>query len=146
MLGQVSIQNCVLSAAVSGAARRSAAFDSTFAVTSNVASAKDVDWTAIDKTGTNSGFTAAIDTSSAGFSSTPAYMAQIVGTRTLSSPSALIVDFVSVSSPSATGFTLQVSLPALGDNINPTRITDAEAGPTLMADLGWQIAWMAVEG
>jgi hypothetical protein len=146
VLGQVSIQNCVLNAAVSGAARRSAAFDNTFAVTANTANANDVEWTAIDTTGTNSGFTVAIDTSAEGFSSTPAYMAQIVGPRTLSSPDALIVDFVSVSNATATGFTLQVSLPALGDGINPSQITDATAGPALMAELGWQITWMAVEG
>lgn len=146
VLGQVSIQNCVLSAAVSSAARRSAAFDSTFAVTSGVASVADLAWTAISTTGTNPGFTVAIGTSSAGFSSTPAYMAQIVGTRTLSSAAALIVDFVSVSNATATGFTLQVSLPALGEGINPLPITDAVAGPTLMAELGWQITWMGVEG
>jgi hypothetical protein len=146
VLGQVSIQNCVLSAAVSGAARRNAAFNTMFAVTSAVENASDVEWLAINKTGTNSGFTVAIDTSSASFSSTPAYMAQIVGTRTLSSPTALVIDFVSVSNPSATGFTLQVSLPALGDGINPSQITDATAGPAMMAELGWQITWMAVEG
>jgi hypothetical protein len=146
VLGQVSIQNCVLSAAVSGAARRSAAYNSAFAVTANVANAKDVVWTAIDTSATNSGFNVVIDTSSAGFSSTPTYIAQIVGTRTLGSPSGLIVDFVSVSLATATAFTLQVSLPALGGGINPSRITDAKAGPALMAQLGWQIAWMAVEG
>jgi hypothetical protein len=146
VLGQVAIQNCVLNAAVSGAARRSAAFDSTFAVISGVVNAKDATWTAISTGGTNSGFTVAIDTASAGFSSTPAYMAQIVGTRTLGGAAGLIVDFVSVSNATATGFTLQVSLPSIGGGINPPQITDPTAGPALMAELGWQITWIAVEG
>jgi len=73
-------------------------------------------------------------------------MAQIVGTRTLGGAAGLIVDFVSVSNATATGFTLQVSLPSIGGGINPPQITDPTAGPALMAELGWQITWIAVEG
>lgn len=146
ILGQVSIQNCVLSAAPAGAARRSAVYDAKFSVTAGQANAKDLTWTAFNRTGTNTGFSAPIDTSSASLQSAPSYMAQIVGSRTLSNPSALILDFVTVASAGPNGFTLNVALPAMGADVNPPRITDPQKGPQLMAELGWQISWVAVQG
>jgi hypothetical protein len=89
------------------------------------------------------GLTANIDTSAANFQSTPAYVAQIVGARTLASPETIIVDWVTVASPSPTGFTLQLAVPAIGP-ANPDAIRDPSSG--LMAQLNWQISWLGVEG
>jgi uncharacterized membrane protein YadS len=91
------------------------------------------------------GFTAAIDTSAAKFQSAPMYIVQIVGSRTLTSPSLLVVDYLSISKPSPTGFTLQVSLPALGGNINTSEVTGS-GGPDIFNRLKWQVEWLGIEG
>jgi hypothetical protein len=100
----------------------------------------------MNSTGTNSGYTASIDTSASNFRATPLYVAQIIGSRILSSPAGMIVDFVNVASPTATGFVLQLALPMLGAGVNPTSISDPQTGPKLMTELGWQVSWVAVEG
>jgi hypothetical protein len=151
LLGQVSIQNCVLSASVSATVRRYATSASRFSLSAADIAAKDLQWTPWKHGTVNLGFTAAIDTSAAKFQSKPQYMAQIIGSRSLdspeiASPTIVVVDFVSTANESPTGFTLQVSFPALAGDINPTAITDPNKGPDLMAQLGWRIAWIGVEG
>jgi hypothetical protein len=146
VLGQASIQNCVLSASVGTAVRRYAGATPKFSVAAGQIAAQDVHW-ASWKVGTaNVGFTAPIDTSAAKFGSAPGYTAQIAGSRSSSSPAVVIADFVSVKDASPTGFTLQVALPDLGSGINTSAITDPTGGPKLMVKLGWVVSWMGVEG
>ena len=146
VLGQVSIRNCVLNANVSAAGRRNATAASNFSIYADQIQAGALTWSVWKQGSTNLGFTAAIDTSAAKFQSSPSYIAQIVGTRNVSNPATLIVDFVSLSNQSARGFTLQLALPAIADGVNTTAITDAVAGPKLMSSLNWVVSWMGVEG
>ncbi len=146
ILGQVSIQNCVLSANVSAAGRRNAASASKFSIFAGDVFAQNLNWTAWTQGGVNIGFTTPVNTSAAKFQSTPAYLAQIYGNRFASSPAVVVADFVSIANPSPTGFTLQVALPPVGSGVNTTAITDPTAGPELMAQLGWVILWVGVEG
>ena len=146
ILGQVSIQNCVLGANVSTAGRRNAASTTKFSMEAGEIGAQNLIWTPWQQGGVNIGFTARIDTSAAKFQTTPNYMTQIVGSRSSSSPAVVVVDFVTIANQSPTGFTLQLALPALGNEINTSAITDPTAGPELMAQLGWVVSWMGVEG
>lgn len=145
-LGQVSINNCVLASQVATAVRRYANSQSAAAATAGKVQAQDIHWTAWQQAGVNFGFIAAIDTSAAKFQSTPRYMAEIIGSRTLANPALVVVDFVSITNVSSTGFTLQVALPALSGVANPAAITDPTGGPKLLAQLGWQVVWMGMEG
>jgi len=147
VLGQVSIQNCVLGSNVSAAVRRYAGATPKFSITAGQIDAGDVHWTALTVDGLNVGFTAPIDTSAAKFQSTPDYTAQIVGSRSSTSPALVIADFVSIKDESPTSFTLQVVLPQMGvSGLNTNAITDPTDGPKLMAKLGWVVSWMGVEG
>jgi hypothetical protein len=147
ILGQVSIQNCVLSGNVSGAGRRYATCgSSTFSFNAGEVNALDIPWKPWTVGVSNIGFTAAIDTSAAKFRTTPRYMAHIVGSRSLTSPALVVADFVSISNASPAGFTLQVALPAVSGEVNPADITHPVKGPQLMTLLGWRVSWMGVEG
>ncbi|HML13965.1 MAG TPA: hypothetical protein VK456_11685 [Xanthobacteraceae bacterium] len=140
VLCAASIQNCVLAADVSGAVRRSAAFATSPFVAAGTIAASDIKWTLWEESGTRVGFTAAVDTSAASFQSTPSYSVQVIGSRLLDSKD-VIVDVVSIAKTSPTGFTLQVALPALHNDVNPSSLS---AGDLLK--LGWEIAWMGAEG
>jgi len=146
VLGQVSIKNCVLAGPVLGSVRRYATPASCAALSAGELLAKDIHWTAWQQGAVNLGFTAAIDTSAAKFQSIPRYMAQIIGNRSLASPKLTIADFVSVTDGSRSGFTLQVALPGMSGGVNPAAITDPVGGPKLLAQLGWRVVWMGVEG
>ena len=146
VLGQVSIQNCVLSAKVSAAGRRNAAAASKFSIVAGEIDAQDVAWKSWKQGTVNVGFKAQIDTAAAKFQSTPAYIAQIIGSRALTSPALVVAEFVSVINESPTGFTLQLALPAMSGEINPAAIKDPTGGPALMKQLGWRVSWMGVEG
>lgn len=146
ILGQVAVQNCVLSGAVLTAVRRNAVAASQFSLAAGEIDVQDIQWTAWTQGAVNIGFTAKIDTSAAKFQSTPQYMAQIIGSRSLANPAVVVADFVSIANESPAGFTLQLALPALSGDINPTAITDPVSGPQLMAQLGWRIAWIGVGG
>jgi hypothetical protein len=144
ILAQVLIQNCVLNQAPSASVRRYATCGSGFSFRANQVLAAAIQWRVWRQGGINIGFTAAIDTSSAKFQTTPRYMVQIVGSR--SGSGFIVVDFVSIADESSTGFTLQVALPALAAHINPPAVTSAVGGPQILNQLGWSVSWMGVEG
>jgi len=148
VLAQVSIRNCVLSASPSTAGRRNASTcGSQFTLSAGEVDATGVTWEPLAAGGKNIGFTAAIDTSAAKFQSTPKYTVQIVGNRTLAKPALVVADFVSIANESPTGFTVQVALPSFSSSeINSAAITDAASGPKTMAQLGWRVSWIGVEG
>jgi hypothetical protein len=137
VLAQVVIQNCVLSQAPSMAPRRYSSCGSMLYIKAGEVSASALTWNSWSQ-----GFTAAIDTSAAKFQSVPMYIAQIVGSRTLTSLSLLVVDYLSINGPSPTGFTLQVALPALGGDINPPGLI----GPSTFTQLNWQVQWLGIGG
>jgi hypothetical protein len=146
VLGQIFIKNCVLAGPVSAAARRYAAPDSAVILAAGELLAAEIHWTTWQQGAVNLGFTAAVDTSAAKFQSIPRYMAQIIGRRSLASPALIVADFVSITNASRSGFTLQVAMPALSGGVNPAAITDPVGGPTLLAQLGWRLVWLGVEG
>jgi hypothetical protein len=146
VLGQISIQNCALSAAVSSAGRRMAATAARFSVIPGEVSAASLKWVSWKQGSVNVGFTAAVDTSAAKFQSTPTYLVEIVGGRTLDSPALVALDFASIANPSPSGFTLQVALPAGSGVINPSVLLDPSSGPGLIKQLGWRVFWLGVQG
>lgn len=141
VLGQVSIQNCALNAAVSTTGRRSAVPVSKPSLYAAAIDVQNLTWASMN----SAGFTTQIDTSAAKFQSTPSYMAQIIGPRAIPNSKVSIADFVSVANPSPTGFQLQLALPPIAEAINTIAITDPVNGPKLMAQLGWSVSWIGVE-
>jgi hypothetical protein len=143
VLAQVSIQNCVLSQTPSGAARRYATCGSPFFIRAGQLAAKDISWTPWTPAGMKFGFTAPINTSTAQFQSTPRYMVQITGSRSLAgAPPTVILDLLTITGESPTGFTLQVALPSL-PGVNP--VLDVNGWTSLIGSLGWAVSWMGVE-
>ena len=146
VLAQVFIQNCVLSQNPSAAVRRYATCGQSLYVKAAEIAAADVTWSPWIQGGVTIGFTAAIDTSSAKFQTTPGYLAQIIGSRVLTGQSLVVADFVSIANESPTGFTLQVALPQMSDIVNPASLTDPVGGPQILQQLGWRVSWLGTEG
>jgi hypothetical protein len=144
ILGLITIQNCALSQ-ISTNVRRYATCGSMFYLKAGAIDASTLTWNPWVVGGVTIGLTAAIDTSAAKFQTTPSYMAQIAGSRSITTtqPPVFIVDFVTVNNESASGFTLQVALPALGA-VNPEAIRDPSSG--LIGQLNWTVNWMGVQG
>jgi hypothetical protein len=145
-LGEISIKNCVLAAAVSTSPRRYARPRSALAIFAGVLTAEEAQWQPWMQGSAAIGFTVAVDTSAAGFNTTPLYTAEIIGARTLDQPSLVVTEFVSITNAQRDGFTLQVALPALSASVNPKMVSDPVTGPKLFAQLGWCIGWIGVEG
>ena len=139
----ITVRNCVLSQ-ISTAVRRYATCGSMFYLKAGLIDASTLTWIPWVVGGVTIGLTTTIDTSAARFQTAPSYMAQIAGARSLTTttPATIIIDFVSVTNESPTGFTLQVGLPA-GIGVNPDPIRDPSSG--LMAKLNWTVNWMGVE-
>jgi hypothetical protein len=130
ILAAVAIHNCVLAADPSAAVRRYAfAGTSPYVAAARVAAAA-LTWQSLGP-GQIKGAKATIDTTAARFQSTPNYMVEVVGNRTLDS--GVVVDIASIADASAADFTLQLTF--LGQ-VDPGDITK----------LGWEISWMGVEG
>jgi hypothetical protein len=148
VLGQASIQNCQLSAAISGAPRRYARACRTPYLRAGSTLRLPPIWNAWRPDGHSvAGFTTVIDTSGASFQSVPRYSVGIIGPRatTWNEASVLVLDFASIAQPTAASFTLQVALPSAG-SANPAAVTDPVSGPQILNRLGWTIVWTGVEG
>jgi hypothetical protein len=148
VLGQVSIQNCKLFAAISAAPRRYARACRSPYLRAGSTLQLPLNWTAWQQDGRSvAGFTTVIDTSGALFQSVPRYSVGIIGPRatTWNGASVLVLDFASIARPTATSFTLQVALPSAG-SANPAAITDPVSGPQILNQLGWTVVWTGVEG
>jgi hypothetical protein len=89
-----------------------------------------------------------VDTSAAGFGSTPVYIGQVVGGRSLQDGSALIDGLVNIADASPTGFTLQMLLPqGLQARTVPLNPNTVLADPVSAAQaLNWSVSWMGIEG
>lgn len=142
ILALVAIRNCAISR-ISTSVRRYATCGSMFHLQAGSVSAGTLNWALWAVGGVNSGLTAYIDTSAAKFQSTPMYVAQIVGTRSIDVPPTLIIDFVTIANPTPAGFTLQVALPeSATSHINPRGLLD----PLSPGKLNWSVSWMGVQG
>jgi hypothetical protein len=146
VLGEISIKNCVLAAAVSTAPRRYARSRSALAIYAGELTATEAQWQSWLQGAVNIGFTVAVDTSAARFNTTPLYTAEIIGARTLEQPPLVVTEFVSITNAQRDGFTLQVALPNLSASVNQKMVVHPVTGPKLLARLGWRIGWIGVEG
>jgi hypothetical protein len=157
VLASVQVLDCALVAAPSMAERRSArpATQPFVAAGSSVPDATL--WTFFSGASGIAGIQAAVDTSSAGFQRTPAYTAQIVGTRVLKAdsgsgpPNGQLVDgFGSVVSPTASGFVYRLLMPRNLKTgpylLNPDAIFVKATLDKLRTTLKWSVSWMGVEG
>ncbi len=146
ILASVQIQNCVLSQAPSAAVRRYSTCGQSLYIKAAEVYAASLTWTPWIVGDESLGFTTPISTLSAKFQTTPNYLAQIIGPRTASSSAIVIADFLSIVDDSPIGFTLQVALPQLAENVNPGSVRDPQAGPEIFQQLGWRVSWVGTEG
>jgi len=148
ILAQASILNCQLSQPLAPGARRYARPAHQAFIAAGQTAAKATVWQPWEMDDQRIGVFTEVDTSAAHFTTTPRYVAHIVGARTLTeSPGPLLAFCVpSVEWTSPTGFTLQVLLPKFSNmpQINPDSLIEETH---IISDLlGWQVVWMGIEG
>ena len=148
ILATVSIQGCKIAKAISTADRRDLHAPTQPYITGGNTPAGLTVWAAWPAAGPMQGVTTTVDTSSAGFVTTPTYTAQVNGNRLLP-PTTLIDGMTSITDPTPTGFTLTVILPSVAIGayqLNPPPALNAGLLAQLQSTLGWYVAWMGVEG
>jgi len=148
ILASINVLNCKLSEPPSPRERRDARPANQPYVATGLATAAASGWSALQVGGSTVGVKMKVDTSAAGFGSTPVYLAQVTGERALSNGAGLVDGLVNVADAGPTGFTLQVLLPrdlvAGATTLNPGTIFGDPAAAT--HDLNWAVAWMGIEG
>lgn len=159
-LARISILNCRLESPVSVTERRNARpAQQAFVVSGATGTTNDdaTEWSNWVTNRTVIGAEVRVDTSKAGFVTTPSYQAHIMGERVFERDSnrygrALVLDGpVHLTDVSATEFTLRVYLPAVLDEdfqelISAAREASEELLPRLLKDNKWHVVWMGVEG
>jgi hypothetical protein len=152
ILARGDILDCVLDAPVSAAERRDARPAQQPYVAAGSSSGATA-WSAWTSTGGEViGLTATVDTSAAGFGSTPRYVAHVVGARlgTEAPAAGVVIDgFTSIAENDRNGFELRVLLPrglkaGLKVPINPAALLDGD--DLLKAVQDWYVVWLGVEG
>jgi hypothetical protein len=156
VLASVKVLDCTLVSAPSLADRRSARPETQPFVAAGSSVPDATIWTTFTDPAGIAGIQTIVDTSNAGFQSTPLYTAQIVGTRVLAvkvgtTPGQLIDGLGSVSSPTATSFVFRLALPRnlrVGsyDLNKDAVVTDKKTLDKLRTTLKWSVSWMGVEG
>lgn len=155
VLASVKILDCALVAAPSLAERRSARQETQPFVAAGSSVAENTVWKFFTDPKGIAGVETRVDTSSAGFQSTPVYTAQIVGTRVLAAAAGgkagqLMDGFVSVTSPTATSFVLRLATPRnlrVGSyHLNDDAIFVVPTLDKLRTTLKWSVSWMGIEG
>jgi hypothetical protein len=156
-LASIRVLDCVLFAAPSFGERRSARPDTQPFMAAGSTVPENTVWRFFS-IGTNiAGVETTVDTSRAGFQTTPTYTAQHVGTRVLvassgsgSSNGRLVDGFASVTSPSATSFVFRLTMPRnLGVGVytlNHNAIFVPATLDALRTALKWSVSWMGIEG
>ena len=146
ILASIDVLNCKLSEPPSARERRDARPANQPYVATGRAGGPG--WSALQVGGSTVGLQRKVDTSAAGFGSTPVYLAQVTGDRALSSGAGLVDGMVRVADANPTGFTLQVLLPkdlmAGATRLNPAALFGDPVAAT--RDLNWAVAWMGIEG
>jgi hypothetical protein len=151
VLASVWVKNCKISKAISTADRRDLHAASEPYLVGGSTPSGSTPWAAWPSAGSMEGVRTTVDTSAAGFVTTPTYTAQVNGTR-LIAPNILIDGPASVSAAKPASFTVTVLLPR---NLNVGAFTlnpDSAIGPKLLhqlklgSGLGWYVSWMGVEG
>jgi hypothetical protein len=148
ILASVPVQNCKLAAPPSPKERRDARPANQPYVATGFAAGSAASWGELKVDGQTVGLQVKVDTSAAGFGSTPVYIGQVVGGRSLQNGAGLIDGLVSIAEASPTGFILQMLLPqdlrAGNLPLNPAVVL---ADPAAIVDkLNWSVSWMGIEG
>jgi hypothetical protein len=155
VLAAVQVLDCALAAAPSLAERRSARPETQPFVAAGNTRASSTVWSFYSSGSGIAGIQTTVDTSSAGFQKTPAYTAQIVGTRVLkaavgSAKGQLVDGFGSIVSPTASGFVFRLLMPrnltAGAYLLNPDAVFVNTTLDTLRTALAWSVSWMGIEG
>jgi hypothetical protein len=148
ILASVPVQNCKLSAPPSPKERRDARPANQPYVATGFAAGSAASWGVLKVGGQTVGLEVKVDTSTAGFGSTPVYLGQVVGTRSLQNAAGLIDGMINIADASPTGFTLQMLLPQnlqVGNlALNPAAVLVDPAA--VAGQLNWSVAWMGIEG
>lgn len=160
LLARAEIKNCQLNQPVSTAERRNARPARQPHIVCGSTDPNSSNWQVWQTPeGTPMGLEITVDTSAARFQAAPCYGAHVMGDRffpgvpegELSTPSFLLDGYVSISSPSATGFTLQMMMPELQDGfINPGNFftgfsTNSPRGSASLEQNGWRAVWIGIE-
>jgi hypothetical protein len=149
ILGTVSIEGCALSAPVSGAERRYARPENQPYVAAGSTPEGATEWSFHPAGGVPAGVQTVVDTSSAGFSRTPTYLAHVVGTRLLLPQNQMFDGPSQVAAPTPTSFTLQVTMPRNLTlppyTLNPATAFTSALLDTLRSPLAWSVAWIGIE-
>ena len=148
ILASVPVQNCKLAAAPSPKERRDARPANQPYVATGLAAGNAAAWSVLQINGKTAGLQAKVDTSAAGFGSTPVYIGQVMGARGLVSGAGVIDGLVNIAEAGPTGFTLQLILPqGLQVGSLPLNPAAALADPlAAIKDLNWAVSWMGIEG
>lgn len=156
ILASIRIQNCKLSEPVNLDERRDARpADQPYVAAGSTSEGSTV-WELWPDQVSPAGFQTVVDTSQAGFGSTPQYMANVVGNRVASppgggkfpTPGQLLDGFVDIVVPSPTSFTLQMTMPFVASgkyDLNPEDLLVKDTLDQLQNDLKWYVVWMGVE-
>jgi len=156
VLASVKVLDCVLLTVPSLAERRSARPETQPFVAAGSSDPATTIWKTFNDPKGIAGVEATIDTSSAGFQSTPLYSAQIIGTRVLAAkvgttPGQLVDGFGTVMSPTASSFVFRLALPrnlrvGTYDLNKDAVVTDPKLPDKLRTALKWSVSWMGIEG
>jgi hypothetical protein len=149
IVGTASVEGCVLSAPISAAERRYARPENQPYVAAGSTPEGATEWSFHPTGGAAAGVQAVVDTSSAGFSRTPTYLAHVVGTRLLLPQNQMFDGPCQVTAPSPTSFTLQVIMPRNLTlppyTLNPGAAFTSALLDTLRSPLNWSVAWIGIE-
>lgn len=150
VLAAIDILDCALVAAPSRAQRRSARAEPQPFVRAGVSPAGTTDWSYFTEAGVIAGVQATVDTSAAGFGSTPSYVANLLGERVLPAGTRVADGVLSVVNPTPTAFIARVTMPRnlkIGTiDLNPDGMFTSTLPPTLRNTQQWCVSWIGMEG
>lgn len=149
-LARAEVLNCQLNQPLSVAERRNARPAAQPYIAAGNTSTLSNPWNAV-VSGFGVTISVSVDTSAAQFRSTPRYLANVVGNRSLALTIAgqavtLLLDgFARVDSASATGFSFSLLIPSiLMGTSTPNSVATALNAPGVLN--AWYVVWMGVEG
>ena len=152
VLAVIEVENCRLVAAPSASLRREIPLTPKPYVKTGISPETETPWLLYQAAGVVLGVEATIDTSVAGFASTPLYNAQLMGSRQVGpgSPPKFVIDgYATVLTPTASSFLIRVLLPPNINitpyTLNPKGLLNSQLPNLLRTQLKWQVAWIGIE-
>jgi hypothetical protein len=147
VLAKAWIRNCQLSRPLSLAERRYARPSQQPYIAAGQTMLGGTDWHELSIQNQTAGVFTQVDSSAAGFRTTPAYVAHIVGDRFLQfQTGVLLAAFAAVVDAKPDQFTLQVLLPDFGQNAGVNQPLPSQFEDAVKNELKWYVVWMGIEG